>query len=286
MTFGKTIKIFLLEGDPKGRLTCELSNWTGKAYKIPRTLVANSVDRAELFSTGVYLLFGQTEDGRDSFYVGEAESIILRLKDHLAKKEFWVECIAFINKGEGLNKAQAKYLETRMYDLAVKAGRCELDNSSTPAKTTVTESDKAEMEEFLANARLLVRTLGHKVFDAIEESSNTPGQQSPLVYIKGARNAVAKGQRTSEGFMVLKDSKASMETMPSFPSSLISMRERLLESGTLKEVDGTFVFSQNHVFGSPSAAAMVVLGRPSNGLGEWKDERGVTLKRLEADIAK
>lgn len=32
MTFGKTIKMFLIDGDPSGRLTCELSNW--KAWRI------------------------------------------------------------------------------------------------------------------------------------------------------------------------------------------------------------------------------------------------------------
>jgi hypothetical protein len=36
MKYGKTIKIFLIDGDPNGRMSCELSNWSGKAYKIPR----------------------------------------------------------------------------------------------------------------------------------------------------------------------------------------------------------------------------------------------------------
>lgn len=39
MVFGKTIKMFLIDGDSSGRLTCELSNWTGLAYRIPRTEV-------------------------------------------------------------------------------------------------------------------------------------------------------------------------------------------------------------------------------------------------------
>lgn len=34
--FGKTIKLFLIDGEPNGRMSCELSNWTGKAFKIPR----------------------------------------------------------------------------------------------------------------------------------------------------------------------------------------------------------------------------------------------------------
>ena len=63
MTFGKTIKIFLIDGDPNGRMSCELSNWSGKAYKIPRIKIKDCTDRDDLTSTGVYLLFGKDDDG-------------------------------------------------------------------------------------------------------------------------------------------------------------------------------------------------------------------------------
>ena len=33
MEFGKIIKIFLIDGDPNGRMSCELSNWPGKDLK-------------------------------------------------------------------------------------------------------------------------------------------------------------------------------------------------------------------------------------------------------------
>lgn len=59
MAFGKTIKIFLIDGDPNGRMSCELSNWTGKAYKIPRIKIKDCVDRKDLMSTGIYLLLGK-----------------------------------------------------------------------------------------------------------------------------------------------------------------------------------------------------------------------------------
>ena len=62
MKFGKTIKLFLIDGDTNGRLTCELSNWTGKAYKIPRNLVKVCSDRPELQTTGVYLLLNKTTE--------------------------------------------------------------------------------------------------------------------------------------------------------------------------------------------------------------------------------
>ena len=48
MNYGKSIRLFLIEGIADGRWMCELSNWTGKAYKIPRNCVKESSDREEL----------------------------------------------------------------------------------------------------------------------------------------------------------------------------------------------------------------------------------------------
>lgn len=41
--FGKTIRLFLMDGISNGRIVCELSNWSGKAYKIPRGFVKVSL---------------------------------------------------------------------------------------------------------------------------------------------------------------------------------------------------------------------------------------------------
>mgnify|MGYP007056055997 CR=1 FL=1 len=69
-SFGKTIKLFLIDGEPNGRMSCELSNWTGKAFKIPRKQIKESVDKEELQGTGVYILFGKgVTSGRDLAYI-------------------------------------------------------------------------------------------------------------------------------------------------------------------------------------------------------------------------
>ena len=103
MIFGKTIKMFLIDGDPNGRLTCELSNWTGLAYRIPRTEVKKCSDRPNLNSTGVYMLFGRNDDDKEAVYIGEAEEVYTRLQSHLREKDFWNEVIVFISKDENLN---------------------------------------------------------------------------------------------------------------------------------------------------------------------------------------
>ena len=62
MNYGKSIRLFLIEGIADGRWMCELSNWTGKAYKIPRNCVKESSDREELKNTGIYFLFGKSDE--------------------------------------------------------------------------------------------------------------------------------------------------------------------------------------------------------------------------------
>ena len=44
MPRGKTIKLFLIDGEPSGRIKCSLTNWTGIAYKIPRTALDKCKD--------------------------------------------------------------------------------------------------------------------------------------------------------------------------------------------------------------------------------------------------
>ena len=61
---GKSIKIFLIEGTPNQRLYCELSNWNGRIYRIPRNEIKKSEDRRDLQNTGVYVLLGKNDDGK------------------------------------------------------------------------------------------------------------------------------------------------------------------------------------------------------------------------------
>ena len=60
-TKGKSINLFLMDGDSSGRIKCTIANWTGVVYKIPRTDLDKCKDRADLKQGGVYLLFGTDE---------------------------------------------------------------------------------------------------------------------------------------------------------------------------------------------------------------------------------
>jgi Domain of unknown function (DUF4357) len=280
MKFGKTIKIFLIDGDPNGRMSCELSNWSGKAYKIPRIKIKECIDRDDLGSTGVYLLFGKDEEGKDQVYIGEAETILKRLNQQLTQKDFWHETIVFISKDENLNKAHIKYLENRLHDIATSSNRYKIENSIIPTQSSISESDRAEMEEFIDNIKLLVNTLGHKVFEEKREYKSKQKQQ--IFYLKAARGADAQGEPTSDGFVVFKGSKAAGSTVASITPSFLNLRNKLIKEAVLVNKGDYFEFPDDYIFSSPSTAACMVLGRNANGLTEWKLKEGKSLKEFES----
>lgn len=280
MNFGKAIRIFLIDGNPSGRMTCELSNWTGKAYKIPRIEIKNCGDRTDLKSTGIYLLLGKNTEEKDAVYIGEAEDVLVRLNQHLSQKDFWNEAIVFISKDENLNKAHIKYLEYRLFDIARECKRYVLENGNTPTQSSISELDRAEMEEFIQNVKLLVNTLGHKVFESRRELTTNTNKKDSL-YIKGGKEigriCDASGEQTSDGFLVLKGSKIAENTAPSLQASMQKLRGNLISDEIIRD----YIFVEDYTFSSPSSAACIVLGRPANGLTEWKTKDGVILKNLE-----
>lgn len=143
MSFSKTIQMYIFDGNPNGRIMCELSNWNGRVYKISRNELAEFSQRYDAEHTGVYFLLGKNENNSDTVYVGEAEKIFTRLKQHLNETSvpYWSECIVVISKDNLLNKAHVKYLENKFYHLALNAGRSTVINSSIPTCSSISEYD-------------------------------------------------------------------------------------------------------------------------------------------------
>ena len=275
--FNKTIQMFIFEGNPNGRIMCELSNWNGRVYKIARSELGLFSNRSDANNTGIYFLFGKDETNKDTVYIGEAEKVSDRLKQHLNDANYWNDCIAVISKDDLLNKAHVKYLENKFYNLAVSSGRFVIINSTIPTLSSVSEYDEAMLEEFIENAKLLVNTLGYKAFEQISQPSNN-ANNIDLLYTKTARGADAIGYMVSDGFVVKKGSIIASSTTPSMSVSLKRLRSSLLADGT---VDSTNTFTKDYIFTSPSLAAAVVMGRNANGRIEWKTSEGTTIKQIE-----
>lgn len=276
--FNKTIQMLIFDGDPNGRIMCELSNWNGRVYKIARNDLAKFQERSDAQNTGVYFLFGKNIEGEETVYIGEAERIYSRLKQHLKDEIYWNDCIAVVSKDNLLNKAHVKYLENYFYNLAVQAGRAIIINSTIPTCSSIAEFDLAMLEEFIENTKLLVNSLGYKVFDCIEENLKSKPDSTCYFYIDAARGATGKGLIVSDGFAVLQGSKIADPVSASMSASLVKLREKLLVGGI---IDQNYCFVKDYIFTSPSLAAAVVMGRNANGRTEWKTKEHKTLKQIE-----
>lgn len=286
MNFAKTIKIFLVDCDTAGRLICELSNWSGKSYKIPRNLIKNCADRPDLLkTTGVYLLINRWIDTseRGQLYIGEAEDILKRLSQHVKEKDFWSEAIVFISKDDNLNKAHIKYLENRLHYIASQANRYEILNTQKPTPSNISESEKAEMEEFLSNALILISILGYNAFIPIREAkaNDSNENEEELFYITATRGAIGIGKPTAEGFVVLKNSKVADPVTNSYPKKMQELRSKMITEGTIKKNKNYLIFQKDHLFSSSSTAAMIIMGRSANGLTEWRLKSGIKLRDFE-----
>ena len=175
-----TIKLFLPHGDAKRLRVGEVSNWTGKALAAPRTELDDLLLREEAESAGVYFLFGADPESGDALaYIGEAEVIRDRLKQHKVK-DFWNAVVVFVSKDENLTKAHIRYLENRLLQEAKQAGRYRLENSNT-SNPKLPESDREDMEVFLSRIQQVLPVLGSDLLAPVSGSTKTTKLQQEQI---------------------------------------------------------------------------------------------------------
>ncbi len=290
MKQGKNINLFLMDGEASGRIKCTLANWTGIAYKIPRTMLDKARDISYLDQTGVYFLFGTTETAGDPVvYVGQAgirkngRGILCRLDEHRRDSEmdYWTEAVAFTTSNNSFGPTEISYLENRFCNMAKEAKRYFVKNSNDPSPGNITEEKESELEEFIVYAKLVMGALGYKIFEPLvvrkqQIEATEKIDEQPLLFFK-TQKADASGKRTSEGFVVMTGSTISLTTTKSCPENILKFREKFAET-----IDDQGKLTEDLLFPSPSAAAGFVGGSSLSGNIMWKDESGKSLKDIEA----
>ena len=271
---GKTIQIYLPDGNPRSLKIAEITSRTVSAILIPRSKLGEAAKRDELNSGGVYLLFG-SEESKPQVYIGEAENCLSRLKQHNKSKDFWSHAVAFISKTHYFTKTHINFLEWLCCEVATKANRYSLENSNSPSKPHISESVEADLYDNFETIQILTSTLGYPVFDEIKKPKT-----KEVIVCKG-KDAYAEGEYTEDGIIIFENAKCNLIESKTAGSWIIGMRNDLKESGVLIEKDGVLVFTKNHIFSSPSASAAVVLARRANGWIEWKFKDGKTLDEIK-----
>lgn len=278
----QTIQIFLPTGDPRGVRVAEITTRIVRVIEVPRNQLADFLKMPEAQQVGVYFLMGElSEAGLPRAYIGQSGSVGNRLTQHNQNKDFWNRALVVISLTNSMTQTHALFLEWFAIGEAIKAGRYDLENGNTGSQPYTPAPLQADCHEIYETAATLLATLGQPIFEPlVSQATSTPGGEAKvpeLFYCKGPE-AKAMGEYTSEGFVVYKDSTARMGNVASIKgTSQERFREQLVSDGVLKPSGTQYVFTRNHLFSSPSMAAIAVLGRSANGWMEWKTESGQTL---------
>lgn len=270
----KTIKLFLLEGDPTGSKKVQLSNWSGVVFVIPRNKLKLVNSREELNKQCLYFLIGGTSASPE-VYVGEAENFQRRIPQHQSK-DFWNTCVVILAKDENLSKAHVRFLEATFIDDCKKANRAKLHNGNSPEGSKLSEEDESEMKEFQQNIKLVLSALGY-TFHEIASIADKSHEK----YFITAKGLEAKGIYTSEGMIIFEGSQVAKKETASIGDYLHNLRLEKLQDKILNDRGDYYEVIQRITFSSLSTAAGFVLGRRANGWIEWKNNKNKTVDEIE-----
>ncbi len=280
MNRGKTLKLFLMDGEPNGRIKCSFTNWTGVAYKIPRTSLEKCKNLVALKQSGVYFLFGTDKDDNAVVYIGQAgtrkngKGLLLRVKEAHPTLDYWTETIMFTTSNNSFGPTEISYLENRFCNLAIQANRYIVKNSNDPNPGNITEETESDMEEFIDYAKTVMGALGNKIFEPLI-SPDSESEDEPLLFFEYS-GSKATGKRTSEGFVVMKGSILNPQIVKTCPKRAIIDRNKYAAL-----IDKNYTLTSDVLLSSPSAAASFIGGASLSGNSRWKDKNGVNLGDLE-----
>lgn len=252
MKSSKNFNLFLMDGEVTGRIKCTLANWTGLAFKVPRSHLDKCKYRADLKQSGIYFLFGKNDNDEDEVYIGQAgirkngKGVLGRVIEHLNDEIFFSDAILLTTQNNSFGPTEITFLENKFTNMVKEVNRYNVRNGNEPE--TLKEESSNELRLFLSRRSK-----------------------------KSGRKIEAECKRTNEGFVVLAGSMIEEIDSEAIPLTIKKIRDRCKVSGEI--IDGKLI--KNHLFNSPSYASAFVLGMHTNGKTDWKTVDGQTLKILE-----
>lgn len=283
----QTIQIYLPSGDPAGLRVANLTTRTVRVFEVPRSLLAQFLQRPEAGQVGVYYLFGSSDDETPQCYIGQSGNVGVRLQQHAASKDFWTRALVAVSLTNEWTSTHVAYLEWLSLARAATAGRYVLVNGNQASNPYTPEPLEADCQEFIDTIAVLLATLGSPVLEAVRPGATAASPadgvaeaEPELLFFREA-GCDASGYQTPEGLLVLAGAKGRATLRPSALPSLSRQRDSLEAEGVIKFEGEELVFLRDHLFSSPSAAGCVLVGGSNNGRTSWQNERGQSINALE-----
>lgn len=160
----KTIYTYLHNDDLSGSRIVSMDNCFCKLFKIQR----NDADflqnfKEDLTRPALYILLNKE---KRKAYIGETDAFLARIQQHIAKKDFWTEALAFTASDDSLSKTEVQYLEYLAYDKASKMNVFDLkENTQVPKAPHMTFIQKGKTEEFFKYVQFLAKFVECDIFE-------------------------------------------------------------------------------------------------------------------------
>jgi predicted GIY-YIG superfamily endonuclease len=285
----QTIQIYLPAGDPRGMRVAEITTRIVRVVEVPRSQLGEFLKMPEALQVGVYFLIGElSESGLPRVYIGQSGNVGKRLVQHNQDndkgKDFWNRALVVVSLTNSMTQTHALFLEWFAIGQATQAGRYSLENGNAGARPHTPAPLEADCHEIHETAATLLATLGQPIFEPLTNAATSKADKE-LFYCKGS-GADGVGEYTTEGFVVHQGSKARLDSVASIQPSQERIRQQLAAERIMAAQGGAYVFTRNHLFASPSMAAVALMGRSANGWVDWKTAQGQTLDEVKRQAVK
>lgn len=287
---GKHIDLFLVDGEPGGIMTANVSGWTGHILSGPRTALTRILARDEAHRNGVYLLLGDDPDAIENIacYIGRTEDFSARFRQHDRQKDWWDRAVLISSRDDSFNEGHWGYLEARLVEIANTAKRCSLpDNTQTPQPRKLSEAQQSDTEVFLEQIRGVLPVLGVNILRGThrppDRQTPPPDIDSPIFTLIAPKHGVkARARVVGYEFIMLKGSRVVGEwsNEGSTPStrrsykSLCAQHTKLVDDGSISVEGMIGRLTRDIPFRSPSTAGSIAVGYSCNGRTAWTWEGG------------
>lgn len=160
----KTIYTYLHNDDLSGSRIVSMDNCFCKLFKIQK----NDADflqnfKEDLTRPALYILLNK--ETRKA-YIGETDAFLTRIQQHITKKDFWTEALAFTASDDSLSKTEVQYLEYLAYDKAKRMNVFDLkENTQVPRAPHMTFIQKGKTEEFFKYVQFLAKFVECDMFE-------------------------------------------------------------------------------------------------------------------------
>jgi len=238
-----SITLFATTGDPEGIRHVDKSNWSGYGVVFNRELFHLLKQEPGFSQTGISILVGNAAE--ETIYIGEADPVGDRLKNHVSNKEGWVWGVYFFDRNHKIGKTEVQYLESALVALAKKHDRAILLNKNNPTAPTMAPAAKATAQAFLADMLLILPMLGINAKHISKLKFIAAYQVAPVAAITHIAEIEAIVPYNDTGKYMIKFKGAATAIVPirrpessevNMQSSRYALRDKLLAAKNLDQV--------------------------------------------------